>query len=247
MTDFGNLKYWLVFMRYKRSGSALLANMLDAHRDIIFPVDRRLAGAYKTYEKSEDIWERVRERAARFQEKPYTDNGYSYPIEGVGHSEAPRIIGHKSTTKDNLLLTEESLADIREAVGLPLKFIHLVRDPYDQVNARWQQKEFRRAEAPLDALIHEVSVITAQHDKMKQWAGASYGQFHYEDIKFNTVSTMAAVCRFLGVAVYSEHLLRCKELVFETPEKEATTWTYETREKVRLLCEKHPDFYGRYA
>jgi hypothetical protein len=71
-------------------------------------------------------------------------------------------------------------------------------------------------------------------------------QVHYEDLKEHPVSTMATVCDFLGLPIKCEHLARCDELVSQTPEKTATTWSTADEDAVEKLCKDYSEFYGRY-
>ena len=246
--DFSTLRYYVIFMRYKRSGSALLANLIDAHPNAIFVRNEEMYGKFQRFDSPEQLYDHLHANARRYRNKPFSANGYKYPIEGVGDAVDPLVIGHKSSTRRYLPVAEssEKLAEFQKAVDLPLKFLHLVRSPWDQVNARWQQKEFRRIGAPLGELIEHVAEQTEGNAKMRAQA-TDYYQVHYEDLKAHPVATMAAVCRFLGLPVISKHLEACKGLVNQTPEKEATTWTKESEAAVTALCDKYPEFYGRYA
>ena len=248
--NFDTLRAYVIFMRYKRSGSALLVNLLDAHPNAIFVRNEEMYRTFSRFNNPEQLYNHLYTSAKRYQNRPFSANGYKYPIKGVGEVTDPVVIGHKSSTRTFLPVahSNEKLAEFQNAVNLPLKFLHLVRSPFDQVNARWQQKEFRRKNAPLDALIEHVAEQTEGNAKMRAQAGLTdYYQVHYEDLKKSPVSTMAAVCHFLGLPVQSEYLSRCDMLVDgATDEKIATTWTKESKAKVYALCDKYPEFYGRY-
>jgi hypothetical protein len=246
--NFDTLRYYVIFMRYKRSGSALLANLLDAHPNAIFVRNEELYGKFERWEDPKLIYTHLYNNAKAYRNKPFSANGYRYPIEGVGHVEKPLVIGHKSSTRRYLPVanSQKKLNEFQKAVDLPLKFLHLVRSPYDQVNARWQQKEFRRIGAPVDELISHVREQTAGNAKMRAKA-EDYHQVHYEDLQAHPVSTMATVCDFLGLPVRSKHLANCKELVYQGAEEKATTWTDDTRAQVKHLIEDYPEFYRRYA
>lgn len=248
--NFDTLRYYVIFMRYKRSGSALLVNLIDAHPNAIFVRNEELYAKFDKWSEPEQLYDHLYASAKCYQNRTFSANGYRYPIEGVGTVTTPLVIGHKSSTRRYIPVAEssEKLEEFQKAVNLPLKFLHLVRSPWDQVNARWQQKEFRRISAPLDELIEHVAEQTAANHKMRAQAGRTdYYQVHYEDLKAHPVTTMAAVCHFLGLPVISKHLEACGGLVNQTPEKKATTWTKESEAKVTALCDKYPEFYGRYA
>jgi hypothetical protein len=246
--NFNSLKHYVIFMRYKRSGSALLVNLLDAHPNAIFVRNEELYGKFERWEEPELIYNHLYNFTKRYRSKPFSANGYKYPIAGVGYAENPIVIGHKSSTRRFLPMAEdaEKMETFQKAVGLPLKHLHLVRDPYDQVNARWQQKEFRRKNAPLGELIDHVREQTEGNYKMFKQAD-DYYQLHYEDLRSHPAGTMSAVCTFLGLPVTSDHLNSCRELVTQAPEKEAGTWTGADRSAVEKLIADYPEFYNRYG
>ncbi len=249
--NFDTLRTYVIFMRYKRSGSALLVNLLDAHPNAIFVRSEELYGKFERYDEPKDLFGHLYTGSKRYYKRPFSANGYKYPIEGVGRAVDPLVIGHKSSTRRYIPMAEssEKMDAFQATVDLPLKYLHLVRSPFDQVNARWQQKEWRRREAPLDELIAHVAEQTEANHKMRAQAGRTdYYQVHYEDLKKTPVPTMASVCHFLGLPIKSDYLARCDTLVDgATDAKIATTWTKESRDTVFALCDKYPEFYGRYA
>jgi hypothetical protein len=247
--DFDTLRYYVIFMRYKRSGSALLVNLLDAHPNAIFVRNEELYAKYQKWDDPKEMYNHLYNASKRYKNKPFSANGYKYPIEGVGFAHDPVIIGHKSSTRRYIPIAEswEKLTEFHKAVNLELKFLHLVRSPYDQVNARWQQKEWRRKNAPLDEIIAHVREQTEANYKMwTKVTDSEYYQVYYEDLQAHPVTTMAVVCGFLSLPVLSKHLADCKELVFMRDEKKATTWTAENEEEIFALCNDYPEFYGRY-
>jgi hypothetical protein len=250
--NFDTLESYVIFMRYKRSGSALLVNLLDAHPNAIFVRNEELFGKFKRWENPDRIFDHLYSSSKRYRDRPFSANGYKYPIKGVGYAEDPVVIGHKSSTRRFIPIAEsrEKLLEFHEAVGmnLNLKFLHLVRSPYDQVNARWQQKEWRRKNAPLDEIIAHVREQTEANWKMFGHCDyTEYHQVHYEDIQNRPLVTMAKVCTFLRLPLIEEHLESCRKLVTRTREATAKTWTADTRAQVEQLIADYPEFYERYS
>jgi LPS sulfotransferase NodH len=237
-------------MRYKRSGSALLVNLLDAHPQAIFVRNEELYGKYQRWDAPEQIFDHIYNKAKRYRNRPFSANGYKYPIEGVGYAENPLVIGHKSSTRRYMPVAHDvkELVKFHEAVGLQLKFLHLVRDPHEQINARWQQKEWRRKNAPLDDIIAHVREQTEANYQM--WihvAEHEYHQIHYEDLVERPLVEMVHVCNFLGLPLLEDHLDNCRKLVRKVEEPVAATWTDQNREAVKQLIADYPEFYERYA
>jgi hypothetical protein len=250
--NFDTLQSYVIFMRYKRSGSALLVNLLDAHPNAIFVRNEELYAKYQKWDTPEGIYNHLYNSTKRYRNKPFSGNGYKYPIKGVGFAHDPIIIGHKSSTRRFLPVAESrsKVIEFHKAVGydLNLRFLHLVRNPYDQVNARWQQKEWRRTNAPLDEIIAHVREQTEGNWQMFGHCDyTEYHQIHYEDLQARTLVTVAEMCEFLGLPLLEEHLDNCRKLVYLSREATAKTWTDDTRAQVEQLIADYPEFYGRYA
>jgi len=225
-------------------------NLIDAHPNAIFVRNEELYGKfYKWADDPKRIYKHLYDSAKRYQNRPFSANGYKYNIPGVGFAENPIVIGHKSSTRRYLPVANswEKLTEFHKAVALPLKFLHLIRSPYDQINARWQQKEFRRKKAPLGEIIKHVREQTEGNYQMWCKTGEEeYLQVHYEDIQEFPVSIMTTICYFLNLPLNSKHLADCKNLVYTHKEKEAITWTDEDKAAVVDLCKDYPEFYERY-
>jgi hypothetical protein len=247
--NFTNVTNYVMFLRYKRSGSALLANLLDAHPNIVFVRNEELFAKWPRWKEQgpERMFDHLYNCTLRYKEKPFSANGYTYPIEGVGYTKEPLVIGHKSSTRRMMELAQDldKFRAFEEFVGVPLKFVHLVRNPYDMVNARWQQKEFRRKKADLFPIIEHLSEQLAMNRIMRGKA-EDYYQIHYEDIVHDTKKEMWALCSFLGVGVSLVHLERCEALVRPVLHAVMPEWKELDKAAVWELIQEYPEFLGRY-
>jgi len=246
---FDTVEAYVVYLRYKRSGSALLVNLLDAHPNVVFVRNEELFGTWERWktEGPHRLFQHLYSNSRRYHRKPFSANGYSYPIRGVGEIEVPMVIGHKSSTRRMKELSESParFRAFKEYVGVPLKFVHLVRSPYDQVNARWQQKEWRRKSAPVMPLIKHVEEQLRVNTTMRAYA-ESYYQIHYEDLVADPKKEMRGLLSFLGVPVLDDHLENCVGLVRVVPHAVMPEWREEERSFVQKMINDYPEFLGRY-
>lgn len=249
--NFDTLQHYVIFMRYKRSGSALLVNLLDAHQNIIFVRNEEL---YRKYPKWADdpnsIYDHLYTNSQRYIEKPFSANGYEYPIEGVGNVTKPIVIGHKSSTRNFIPMAEDpaKLQQFKDAVNLPLKFVHLVRNPYNLVGARWQQKEFRRINAPLGPIIDHLQDQVDANRKMKDQAlvAETYHQLHLEDLIDIPYRTISGVCEYLEVEVNHFHINKSMRLIFKQDDVRPAPWTEANKDRIKQMIKENHDFFGRY-
>lgn len=248
--DFKSLKSYVIYMRYKRSGSALLANLLDAHHNIIFPRNEDFFVKYDRWTR-EQGFEHLYNTSKKYRTKPFYANGYKYPIEGVGYCEEPKVIGHKSSTRNFLPLCNDRslLENFQLHMQLPLKFIHLVRNPYEMVNARWQQKEWRRKNAPVGPIIdHLEEVVRAQYNLYRRTDLGSYFQIHLEQLIAAPPIMLSELLYFLGVDIDQEYFQRCSKLIFNKPEVYETLpeWQDKDKDRIERLMDQHPGFFEVY-
>ena len=100
--NWDDLKTYVVFLRYKRSGSALLQNLLDAHPNVVFP---RAEEAYANFEgkEKEEILNGIWKHSKKFTHRDFYANGYRYPIEGTG-----QVNTYGAQVVENIFLTRGS-------------------------------------------------------------------------------------------------------------------------------------------
>lgn len=249
--NFDTLKSYMVFMRYKRSGSGLLASLIDAHPNVIFSRRSQIFRNYGEVDR-EAFFDHLWNSTKPYRDKTFYANGYYYPIEGVGKCKEPLIIGHKSSTSAHLPVCSEPerLDGFREYVKLPLKFVHLVRNPYSMVEARWQQKEFRRSNFPVEPIIdHLKEVVKAQDQLYQRIEQDVYYQIHLEMLIKNPKTAMGRLCYFLEIPVLEDHLNRCAELVFDKEDSHTwvkPSWTSTDLNRVDKLIKDYPHFFSLY-
>jgi hypothetical protein len=247
--DFSTVKNYVIFLRYKRSGSALLVNLLDAHPNIIFVRNEELFGKWNRWTKQgpERLFDHLYHNAKRYKDKPFSANGYKYPIEGVGKVDVPLVVGHKSSTRrmKEIAYNEAVFRQFEEYVGVPLKFVHLIRDPYHQVSARWQQKEFRRTGASLTPLLEHVREQLEINRQMRRYA-KDYYQLYYEKLVGDPKKEMRALLEFLEVDVLDSHLDACDKLVEFKQHKVLPKWELKDVKFIDRLVEEYSEFLGEY-
>jgi hypothetical protein len=226
-------------------------NLLDAHPEIVFVRNEELFAKWQRWQKDgpEHMFRHLYESTKRYRKKPFYANGYHYPIEGVGHVDNPLVVGHKSSTRRmaELAYNPQKLTDFMCYLGMPIKVVHLTRDPYDQVMARWQQKEFRRKRAPLMPLIDHVrEQLDINRRMMMHLRDMPYHQLSYEDLVDQPAYTMEQLLTFLDVEVSESHLEECCRLVQKVPHDVIPKWTDEEFEALDRLKEFYADLLEDY-
>lgn len=250
--NWGDLQTYVIFLRYKRSGSALLQNLIDSHPNAVFPRAEEAFANFEDQTKDEILYKLWRQ-AKKYTHRDFYANGYRYPIEGTGYVNQRGVLvaGHKSSTRRFLEMDTDRFLAWRTKLGVPLSFVHLIRDPYKQIEARWQQKEWRRKNAPLHKLIDDLEPVLAANMQVRRDCNKGLGWYHkiyLEDLIQDPKKTMKNLGKFLKLPDSQDWLNRCSELVFDEDEVYGNvTWTQIERDRIERLIEKYPLFLGRYT
>ncbi len=212
--DWSKVHTYVIFARYKRSGSALLSCCLDAHPNIVFPRNELLFDKYKSYGSPGKMYDHLYRGSRKYKDKDrvFSANGYRYPIEGSGECTEPRVIGHKSATRIYLKLNNDKLDDFKAFTGVNLKMVLLTRNPFHLISERWMQKEWRRRNAPVGPIIDDIIKVSEHHLGLV-W---SYWQVHtvpYEKLVSKTDRTLTALAAGLGVDRPDTWIDACEKLI----------------------------------
>lgn len=164
----------------------------------------------------------------------------------LGRHDDIRVIGDKKGGGTSWhLLEDPSLLDtVRRRMDMPLRFIHNVRNPYDNLATI-----SRREQRPLPAAIDRYHALAsccqavigrlAPEEILTQW---------HEDFVADVEGHMRQLCAFVGLEADPAYLAACSAVVFESPKlsRDSVCWTREDVERVEAMCRELP-FLARYA
>lgn len=196
--EFDRVATFCLFIGYPRSGHSLVGAMLNAHRHAVISHELDapqlvLAGCTR-----EVLYSRILARAAWFNLRGNTSNyAYQVPNRWQGRFETLRVIGDKRGDSAALWLGQQPdlLARLNSTTGVPLRLVHVVRNPFDNIAAiarwhRWSLDESMafyfshcQTTAKLDSLTDIANVMTIRH----------------EDMVRQPEPTLAALCDFLDL------------------------------------------------
>ena len=145
-------------------------------------------------------------RATRTQVKKESDSGRSLTV-----------MGDKIWNPATLLLHgDHRLLDrLHEMLGIPIKIVHAVRNPFDVIATM-----HARSGAPIGNRIAwyfmHCEAVAAIRDRLP---AELYLDNHHEDLVLSLERTLERLCGFLGLPAIPEHAQAVKEMVFATPKQ----------------------------
>jgi len=251
-TSLGNRKHYqsvetyCMFIGYPRSGHSLVGALLNAHSEIVIAHELDALSYIERGISRNSLFSLILKRDRWFARSGFQWAGYSYqvPNQWQGKFRCLRVIGDKKGSASALRLrrTPELLTELLSTIGIPLRMIHVVRNPYDNIttmslrNAQPIEEEidnyFLRCDfiADLIARFPELEIITIQH----------------EDLVTKPKEILKKLCTFLGMSCTEEYLNDCASIVFDSPSKtrQKVEWSDETISIVEARIAKIPFIHG---
>jgi hypothetical protein len=245
--DFDGVRAWLTFVGYPRTGSSLVAALLDAHSECIVS-DQLHALRFVRYGFGRDaLFWLVLERSRALAREGRGANGYRYDLAGLhqGRYTGLRVIGDKRGDTSALRLCERPrlLAQLRRRVRCPLRFVHTVRNPFDMVATMFHQGRRRNLE---HALGQFEALSAAMIELGRNLPSEELHVLRLEDLVAAPAAELARLCDFLGVGAPSDWLRTCDAFVWRQPNRtrKEVDWSPGQLERIRAQLERNPFLAG---
>ena len=214
--EFERVERFCLFIGYPRSGHSIVGAMLEAHPDAVIAHELNASPLILGGATRNELYARLVARARWFHRRgARTNYDYRVPGQWQGRHRTLRVIGDKRGGAVTRALAEhpDLLARVRRSTGVPLRLIHVVRDPLDNVAAiaRWHDMTLADAAdyyfahcatmARIDALCAPDELLTVAHEAFVR----------------DPASALRSLCGFLGLEPEPSWLASCCAVVFPTP------------------------------
>jgi hypothetical protein len=250
--SFRDVETYCTFIGYPRSGHSIIGSLLDAHPKIIIAHE---LDALKFLEEGvgrERIYSLLLHKSQLFKKRGAVSSGYTYkvPNQWQGEYEALKVIGDKkgAGTIKRLQERPELLDRLRQTIDVPVKFVHVLRNPYDNITTIFSRKQ-QKLEAPptLDESADYYFSLCETVAEVKARVGADdVLDVRLEDFIADPEATLTTVCRFLGLEASEEYLRDCASIVYDSPNKSRhkAAWSPEQIDAVARRMETFPFLAG---
>lgn len=218
--DFDGVGRFCLFVGYARSGSTLLGSLLDAHAEACIGNEVDVLGFAQAGYSRRQLFALLRESASRFTESGREWTGYKYEVPGQwqGRYERLVVIGDKKAGRSTRRLAEtpDLLDRMRETLGVPLRFVHVIRNPFDVIASRFRSNE--RLDLPRSA---ETFFRLAEG---MAWLKGSVGadellDAHHENVIEDPRRELSRLCEFVGLDAAAPYLDACASIVEASPRR----------------------------
>ena len=251
---FREVRTHVLFIGHGRSGSSLVGSLLNAHRHAVIAhelntmhfVKRRFTRLQLNWL----LW--AQDQAFGRAGREWT--GYDYRVSGQwqGRFERLLVIGDKHAGGATKLLGQrpELLDRLRWIVGVPVKMVHIVRNPLDNIATL-----HRRQNMSLAAAAEFYFESTATNQRLLVENPRDTLTVHLEDVISRPGEEISRLCGFLDLDAPADYLQDCAASVFAEPRRTrgSVDWPSELLSIILDRCQgcdflrRHVDDIARVA
>jgi hypothetical protein len=217
---FRSVQTYCTFLGAARSGKTLTASLLDAHPSILVADEvgalRYLCAGFSRAQ----IYNLLLRNSQTMAKAGRESKQYSFqvPHQWQGRFRKLRVIGdnHGQGSIIRLGARPWLVQRLRSTTGATIRFIHIVRNPYDNISAMVTEMRSRKLDLESGAELY-FSLCETVADIRRRIASSELFELRYESLIGNPQTHLERLCLFLGVDAPPDYLKDCTSIVFEHP------------------------------
>ncbi len=232
---FKEVERFCLLIGYPHSGSTLVSSVINAHPEMVMGHETDILRYVRPGLSRNLVFSVVLQRDRQFTaaNRRWNGNNYAMPTSEQGSFSRLRVIGDKCIAKQAMRLNHDPrLLDLlRSKMGMPLRFIHLVRNPFDNIASigpkqemPWRIKKYRTLGDGMD-------------DIRSRLRDEELHELRYEDVVADPKGSLSDVCHFLGLEASDEYLHDCAQLIRPSTHHRrfGVDWTESQRREVEAM------------
>ncbi|MGB0383504.1 MAG: sulfotransferase family protein [Ardenticatenaceae bacterium] len=218
--DFAGIHTYCIFIGYPRSGHSLVGSLLDAHPNIIIAHELDALSYIKQGINQKQLFYLLLENSKRFTEQGRIWGEYSYLVSNQwnGRYQELRVIGDKKggKTSKKLIKEPELFNQLIETVAVPVKMIHVMRNPFDTISTMSKKSFAGNLSRAINSYFQICGVVNSFKAKVDQ---QNWFDMRHEDLIQTPESTLRRLYNFLGEEPSADLLQDGASLIYKSPHK----------------------------
>lgn len=244
------------FIGWPRSGTTLLAALLDAHPDVDITHEADVSMAIANGCGAYDIAELMAAADRRFESEDRQWFGYDYrvtkdaPMQATAHHE-PIVVGDKKAggTAEVLALHPDVLDRTSEVLDLPVRLIVVARDPFDTIATISRHLDgdlppwFQAGDNSVDTAIDWYFLLANVVQRVVDDPGTATHLVRFADLVADPRGEISKTLRFLNVdRIEDGYLAAVEQHVFAAANRPSQdiSWTTAQRERINNAARRVP-------
>jgi hypothetical protein len=218
---------YVTFVGYPRSGHSLVGSLLDAHPNIIISHEAdALAFVDQRWDRL-SIWATILRNSQEYAKngRVWEQFAYGVPCQWNGRFRRLQVIGDKKGGRSTMRLAEkpELLLTLRGIMKVKCQFIHVIRNPYDNISTIARRNGMALTEAVEDYFMRCDVVRKIRVDL----PGGDWFDLRQEALIQNPADRLRELCGFLQQPCEHDYLRDCSSIVYKSPHqsRHEAPWT----------------------
>jgi hypothetical protein len=244
---FDGVERYCSFVGYPRSGHSLVGFLLDAHPDVLLAHELDAYRFMRAGFGRDQLFQLILDRAEEVERGGRVQSGYRYDVPGQwqGRYRTLRVIGHKKGSQSTRQLDQNiDLVDqLRTTAGVPVRFLHITRDPLDNISSI-----AARAESLEQAIAGYFDLCEMNQRVLTALAPEEVITLRHEDLVADPRQILVRLCEFIGLEPEPTWLDAASAVVFDAPHRTRAgqPWSPELVESATSHMRRF-DFLQSYA
>lgn len=210
-----DLETFCLFIGYSRSGHSLVGSLLDAHPDAVIAHELdALRLVDLRFSRAQIAW-LILENDRKFTDAGRRWTGYAYrvPNQWQGKVRRMRVMGDKlgGPTTKRLARRPHLLDRVPRALGLRARYVHVVRNPYDNITTMARRRRPQAFEHVVGAYFR---LARANAKLRRRLAPGALLDVRLEDMVADPRTSVRKLCAFVDLPVTDDYVEDCASIVF---------------------------------
>lgn len=233
LVDASAVSSFCLFVGHPRSGITLVGQLLNAHPEILVCHELDVLRYVDAGLRRDELFELIVRRNDDFVEGGTTWAGYDYEVPGWPQTgrRGIRVIGdkHGAAATTRLTIDPGLLDRLAATVDLPVRMIHVVRDPRDAIPTM-----MRKGNRTFDNAFDYYFAGCPTLDRLHREAADGLTVVHFESFVDDPVDQLRDLVEFLGLDAPAGYLDACAGIVFDVPRttRDTVEWPPGGRRRV---------------
>ena len=233
---FRDFRTYCMFVGYPRTGHSLIGSLLDAHPNIVIAHELDALRLVKHGFSRRQVFNLLLENSRKMAVAGRSHSGYSYdvPNQWQGRFEQLQVLGDKkgATSAMRFYRDPRLLASLRTKIGGEIKFVHVIRNPYDVLATMARRSPHKTLATHIAVFFRLCSSIESLKTRVDP---NEIFDVRLEAFIDDPQPHLKQLCSYLGVRAAADYLKDCASIVFKSPKKSRfeIEWDRESVVKVR--------------
>ncbi len=218
-----HLQHFCLFIGYPYSGHSLVGSIIDAHPNAAISHELHVGKLLRKGYPKERIFSMILLNSIKFAREGRTWNNYSYFIPGEwnGRFTTLKVVGDKKGGGSSEFFTKkpEVFDAIGTRLGMPIKYIHVIRNPYDMISTLFTKTQNPKTDNIVITIDKFIKRIERTAELRKLIQPDDWHDVYHEKLLSLPDETILNLFRFLGLEVPEGFVENCRKVIYPSPHK----------------------------